>query len=207
MAKYKLDIASNVSVPGKPQPIGPAKPSQLAITAMREDSSAIGASPVQITVPSIDPTQTVTPPISVNINQTQGVVLPFGAQNNSITSYPNDVVRFDLYNANNQWLGVNYRIDDYKFSETTQGQSVSLDVERNIQQLGYLAGRYNFAYKFHRNILGSGDPEGHKLSIQEISYNGLEIRVRPLFSSIIDCARRKASSFSRYAASLARLSS
>lgn len=186
MAKYKLDIASNVSVPGKPQPIGPAKPSQLAITAMREDSSTIGASPVQITVPSIDPTQIVTPPISVNINQTQGVVLPFGAQNNSITSYPNDVVRFDLYNANNQWLGVNYRIDDYKFSETTQGQSVSLDVERNIQQLGYLAGRYNFAYKFHRNILGSGDPEGHKLSIQEISYNGLEIRVRPLFSSIID---------------------
>ena len=181
MAKYKIDIASKKDIPGKPQSLAPVKPAALAITAIRDQNSNTGNPQVEQVVPNITP-----PPISVNIAQTQGQVQPFGAKTGPIDSFPNDVVRFDLYNANDQWLGVNYRVEDYVFDQTTQGQSVILNVEKNIQALGFLAGRYNFVYKFHRNILGSGDPQGHKLVIQEISYNGLEIRVRPSFSSLIN---------------------
>ena len=180
MAKYKIDIASKKDVPGKPQSLAPVKPAALAITAIRDQNSNTGNPQVEQAVPNI------TPPISVNVTQTQGQVQPFGAKSGPISTFPNDVVRFDLYNANDQWLGVNYRVEDYTFNQTTEGQSVTLNVENNVQQLGYLAGRYNFIYKFHRNILGSGDPQGHKLTIQEISYNGLEIRVRPVFSSLVD---------------------
>lgn len=102
----------------------------------------------------------------------------FGFYSNEVNRYPNDVIRFDLLNANNVYLGTNYRVASSYFKEINQGQTVVVNVEQDIQQLGYLAGRYNYTYKFHRNILGSGD--GHKLRIQEISYNGLEVRVRPV---------------------------
>jgi hypothetical protein len=102
-----------------------------------------------------------------------------------------------LYNAVDVYLGTNYRVGDFILqsppAQQTQSelenvvrpnQVATLNVESNIQQLGYVAGRYRAIYKFHRNILGSGD--GHKLVVQEISANGLEIRVRPAFSTTLD---------------------
>ena len=37
----------------------------------------------------------------------------FGVKSRNITTYPNDVVRLDLYNAVDVYLGTNYRVDDF----------------------------------------------------------------------------------------------
>lgn len=182
MAKTKIDIASAKPVPGKPQALAPISPAELAVTAIKTDGSTAYTN-------TTSATQTIpvsTKPVSVNVTQAQGQVLPFGAKSAPVQNYPNDIVRFDLFNANNVYLGTTFRVNDYVFDQTTQGQSVILNVEKNTQELGYLAGRYNIAYRFHRNILGSGDAGGHRLSIQEISYNGLEVRVRPVMSRLYD---------------------
>ena len=124
-------------------------------------------------------------------------VQAFGTKPQTLANYPNDVVRLDLFNAVDAYLGTNYRIPDFtieRFKEEGRQSSISndpspnvsvlLNVEEDIQELGYIAGRYKPLYKFHRNILGSGD--GHKIVVQEISSNGLELRVRPVLSSTLD---------------------
>ena len=121
----------------------------------------------------------------------------FGAKTQAVTSYPNDVVRLDLFNKVDSYLGTNYRVSEWTVvNPTIRGEQKSLDtspspnptirlnVEEDIQELGYIAGEYKPSYKFHRNILGSGD--GHKIVVQEISANGLEIRLRPVLSSVLD---------------------
>ena len=135
------------------------------------------------------------PPNESPIAQPETSPVPgFGTKEQTPLAYPNDVVRLDLYNAVDVYLGTNYRVEDFTLQsppaelELENGvrpnQVATLNVESNIQQLGYVAGRYRAVYKFHRNILGSGD--GHKLVVQEISANGLEIRVRPAFSTTLD---------------------
>jgi hypothetical protein len=124
-------------------------------------------------------------------------VQAFGTKAQNLTNYPNDVVRLDLFNAVDAYLGTNYRVPDFtieRYKEEGRQSSISndpspnvsvlLNVEEDIQELGYVAGRYKPVYKFHRNILGSGD--GHKIVVQEISSNGLELRVRPILSSTLD---------------------
>ena len=122
----------------------------------------------------------------------------FGIKSGTITTYPNDVVRLDLYNAIDVYLGTNYRVDDFilaqpptSFAQQTSISSTpnptlsaTLKVNDNVRQLGFNSGRYKLSYKFHRNILGSGD--GHKLSIQEISADRLEIRIVPILSNTLD---------------------
>ena len=188
MAKFKIDIANS--------PLDPAKPQYLPISAKQDGSSNTVGTVVGVKTPTTSPapaattaTQSIGPDpildtITINVAQKEGPVESFGSKTNMPNYvYPNDVVRFDLFNANNDYLGTNYRVDDYRFQSTIEGSSVIVNVEQNVQQLGYLAGRYNVSYKFHRNILGAGD--AHKLSIQEISFNGLEIRVRPVYSSTL----------------------
>lgn len=185
MAKFKVDISSVGSVPGKSQPIALTKPSQVAITAISENGNNPQANNTsQIAIPVIDrvPPQTTTP-VVVPVSAPPQFVFKFGYYPNDITRYPNDTIRFDLYNTNNIYLGTNYRIDTSYFEETNQGSTAVLNVEQDIQRLGYLAGQYNYTYRFHRNILGSGD--GHKLRIQEISFNALEVRVQPVTSPIL----------------------
>ena len=124
-------------------------------------------------------------------------VQAFGTKAQNLANYPNDVVRLDLFNAVDAYLGTNYRVPDFtieRYKEEGRQSSISndpspnvsvlLNVEEDIQELGYVAGRYKPVYKFHRNILGSGD--GHKIVVQEISSNGLELRVRPILSSTLD---------------------
>ena len=151
MAKFKIDIANS--------PLDPAKPQFLQVSAKQSGTSKeVGAvvgvkepmqtSPAPATTASVsigpDP---VLDTITINVAQAEGPVEPFGAKTNRpVFSYPNDVVRFDLFNANNVYLGTNYRVDDFRFQQTIQGQSVIVNVEQNVQQLGYLAGRYNFSW-------------------------------------------------------------
>ncbi len=118
-------------------------------------------------------------PVSTNTSiQSSTTVEPFGIKSNSIGVYPNDSVQLDIYNANNQYLETNYRITTFiKDSDT-----VTVDPEKDLSDLGYISGRYRVEYKFNRNYLGSGD--AHKLQIQEVSANGLEIRVVPTISSL-----------------------
>jgi hypothetical protein len=110
----------------------------------------------------------------------QSLVTPWGLYNNTIANYPNDVVRLDVINANNQYLESNYRVTTFEQVLTR----VTVDPERDLFNLGYISGKYRVIYKFHRNYLGSGD--GHKLQIQEISADGLEIRVIPAVSTTLD---------------------
>ena len=138
---------------------------------------------------------TVTNPVTPQ--QASSPVPAFGAKTQVATNYPNDVVRLDLYNAVDAYLGTNYRVSEWTMvrpkargvqksidTSPSPNTSIRLNVEEDIQELGYIAGRYKPVYKFHRNILGSGD--GHKLVVQEISSNGLEVRIRPVLSSALD---------------------
>lgn len=112
-------------------------------------------------------------------NSAAAVVKSFGSSNNGIANYPNDVVRLDIQNANDQYLESNYRVDGFIQSNN----EITLDPEKNLKDLGYISGKYKVTYRFHRNLLGSGD--GHKLQVQEVSANGLEVRVIPAISNQI----------------------
>ena len=107
-------------------------------------------------------------------------VLPFGAYKSSLVDYPNDVVRLDIYNANNQYLETTYRVANYSQQDFT----VTTNPEQDLSSLGYVSGRYRVEYKFHRNILGAGD--AHKMQIQEVSADGLEIRIVPSLATQLD---------------------
>lgn len=184
MAKTKIDISDIRSIPGK-QTVSPTKPTEVALTVTSRDPQR----PFEGKLPSIS-VQPNQPIGSLNINSTlspmESEVEAFGAKSANLANYPNDIVRLDLFNANTDYLGTTFRIGDYKLKRTTDGQSVILNIEENIQNLGYFSGRYSAIYRFHRNILGSGDINSHKLVIQEISYNGLEVRVRPVLSTVLD---------------------
>jgi hypothetical protein len=104
-------------------------------------------------------------------------VSPFGVAQNSIAVYPNDTVQLNVYNAVDQYLETDFRINTYK----KDGDIITLDLEKDVSNLGYISGKYKAEYEFFRNYLGSGD--AHKLQIQEISADGLEIRVIPTVSS------------------------
>ena len=107
-------------------------------------------------------------------------VTPFGAFPNVLLEYPNDVVRLDIYNANGVYLETNYRTKNFSKVNTI----ITTDPEKDLSELGYISGKYRVEYKFHRNVLGSGD--AHKLQIQEVSADGLEIRVIPSLSTSLD---------------------
>ncbi|MDP6583443.1 MAG: hypothetical protein QF535_02220, partial [Anaerolineales bacterium] len=100
--------------------------------------------------------------------------------------YPNDSVQLDLYNAIDDYLATDYRIPEVQIKPAFKAKGVIIDlhVERDIQRLDYLAGQYNVRYRFNRNLLGSGD--GHRVQVQEISANGLEIRVRAVMSPTLN---------------------
>lgn len=131
----------------------------------------------------------------------------FGTKSSNVVVYPNDVVRLDLYNGGNTYLGTNYRVEGWNSIRPTNkllaprqlsnvntsedNITLNLNIDQDVQGFGYVSGRYNLIYKFHRNILGSGD--GHKLIVQEVSSTGLEVRVRPGLSQTLDN-----SSFLRY---------
>ncbi len=109
-------------------------------------------------------------------------VKPFGLESSEIDRYPNDVVVLDIYNAVGVYLESSFRVSTF----TKSGNDITLDVEADVKNLGYVSGKYNAEYKFHRNILGSGD--GHKVEIQEISSDGLEARIVPTPSATLNNA-------------------
>ena len=120
------------------------------------------------------PTEPTAPTASVVITN----IPKFGTYS---LGYPNDVVVLDLYNNNTppDYLETNYRVSgSYQLNNTT----ITVDPGKDLPVLGYLSGQYQVVYKFHRNILGSGD--GDKLTIHEISSDGSEVRVVPSTSNL-----------------------
>lgn len=97
----------------------------------------------------------------------------FGAYSNLDDQYPNDVIHIDVFNAVDRYLESIYNFGSF----TIQNQLVTIDVEQAIADLGYVSGKYKTQFRFLRNHLGSGN--GLRLNIQEISSNGLEVRVVP----------------------------
>lgn len=126
-------------------------------------------------VPTVQLVTTVTP-FGIYSNPTTNYA-QVGGQNTASILYPNDVVTLDIYNNNDQYLETNFRVSSY--SQT--GNNITLDPETDLSGSGYISGKYKVQYNFHRNLLGSGDTQ--KLRIQEISADGLEIRVVPVLSS------------------------
>ena len=116
----------------------------------------------------------------LQVDPTQASVPAFGNYTNPNQAYPNDVVRLDIVNANNQYLESNFRVSTFN----KNGDEITLDPEKDLFDLGYISGKYRVLYKFHRNYLGAGD--AHKLQIQEVSSDGLEIRVIPSLSTNLD---------------------
>ena len=138
-------------------------------------------SPLTLNIPN---NQIVKSPLNIPNNQivtspTISNISPFGFYANVIETYPNDIIRLDIYNGADQYIETNYRVGSY----IKQDYKVTLNPEQNLKDLGYISGRYKITYNFHRNLLGSGD--GHKVEIQEISSDGLEIRVLPINSATL----------------------
>lgn len=123
---------------------------------------------------------TVTPkPEPIQKPLQTAVVEPFGIKPNNVIAHPNDAVVVDVRNALGVYLETNFRSNNF----VKEGLEVTLDVEADLKQFNYITGKYNVEYKFHRNYLGSGD--GHKLEIQEISSDGMEVRVVPTLSGTL----------------------
>ena len=156
------------------------------LTPITEDFDARTGEDITRRLPT--PVVTSSKDLNTPVQENTRPVQAFGTKPQTLANYPNDVVRLDLFNAVDVYLGTNYRIPDFTIegykedgnqssisNDPSPNVSVLLNVEEDIQELGYIAGRYKPVYKFHRNILGSGD--GHKIVVQEISSNGLEVRV------------------------------
>ena len=172
MAKKTLDINSNSS--------NLIVSDKFAIenTAVNQ---GIVASPIAITTQLMTPTtaSSVSVQLTTNVN---AAVTPFGLNSSNIVVYPNDVVQLSITNAIDQYLETNFRISNYIKTDDL----VTLDPEKDLSDLGYISGKYKTEYNFNRNFLGAGD--AHKLQIQEISADGLEIRVIPILSTQYDNA-------------------
>lgn len=115
----------------------------------------------------------------VNTLSTGTTVDEFGTYQSNTESYPNDSLQLNVFNAANQYLETDYRVNAY----TKDGSEVTIDVEKSVSDLGYISGKYKTEYRFIRNYLGSQD--GHKLLIQEVSVTGLEVRVVPVLSDTL----------------------
>lgn len=98
----------------------------------------------------------------------------FGSSSPKAGVYPNDTVLLDIYNYTNDYLETQHRATHI----ARNSYNISIDVEKELQQLQYYSGKYNITARFLRNHLGSAD--GDKLVIQEISSDRLEVRVTPV---------------------------
>ena len=161
--------------------ISPNQPSQgSSIGSMPANNqlmtSAGPSNQMQDVASTVTLTTTVTP-FGIYSNPTTNYLSAGGANSSSIL-YPNDVVTLDIYNNNNQYLETNFRVSSY----TQEGNNITLDPEKDLSTLGYISGKYKVQYNFYRNLLGSGDTQ--KLRIQEISADGLEVRVVPVLSEV-----------------------
>jgi len=121
------------------------------------------------------------PPTTRPFNTTpNNVSVPlFGTYANNIIEYPNDCVQIDLSNLNSIYLESITRgtVVDIR------GTEITINPEKDLVNAGFISGKYNLTHRFLRNYLGSSD--GHKLTIQEISNDRLEIRVLPFLSNNI----------------------
>lgn len=116
------------------------------------------------------------------VSGSSGFVDQFGTNPSFVGHYPSDVIQVDVFNAVDRYLESTYRFTSFSLHNNT----VTVDIEQAIADLGYVSGKYKAQFRFLRNHLGSGD--GVRLKIQEISSNGLEVRVVPVANSDQDNA-------------------
>jgi hypothetical protein len=124
------------------------------------------------------------PPTTRPLNTTpNNISVPlFGTYTDNASTYPNDCVQIDLFNLNSVYLESVARGTVLSIS----GTEVTLNPEKDLLTAGFISGKYNLTHRFLRNFLGSSD--GHKLTIQEISNDRLEIRVVPFLANNISSA-------------------
>ena len=122
---------------------------------------------------------TFDPPISEYATAVQRIPM-FGTyiQSSSFSGssgLPNDSLILDVYHATGgQYLETQNRIS---YTQTANNK-IQITPETHLQSLGYTSGKYRLVYKYHRNLLGSADR--YKVQVQEVSADGLEVRVAPL---------------------------
>jgi hypothetical protein len=156
-----------------------ANRNRLNVGSVQKSGADINLTSMQVAVVDKPRFQTVPQKVQQTSNGTLNTEL-FGYYQDLVSTYPNDVVRLDIENVNNQYLESNFRVKTYTKTNT----EVTFNPELDLSNLGYVAGKYKVSYKFHRNLLGAGD--AHKLQIQEVSADGSEIRVVPVLSTEYD---------------------
>lgn len=112
-------------------------------------------------------------PAASNIAIDKVTPKPFGAYRSDKYATISDSLQLDIYSSSNLFLESILRVTNYSIN----GTKLSLDIEAELKNAQYLAGEFNITTKLLRNVLGSSD--GHKLIIQDISSDRLEVRVRP----------------------------
>lgn len=123
--------------------------------------------------------------LRLNTRNTPTSILPtsvpsFG-QNGNGTKNPADNVLLDVYSFTSVYQESNYNVSGYSRIDS---DTLQFDVMQDLENLGYINGKFLVQYRLLRNLLGTGD--GEKLSIIEVSADRLEARVVPLQSNSQD---------------------
>ena len=100
---------------------------------------------------------------------------PFGTYPSTVYSAPSDTLQIDVYSASDLYLESITNLTTSSFS--INGDQVTVDLEAVLRASQYVAGDFNVTVKTLRNYLGSAD--GHKVLIQDISADRLEVRILP----------------------------
>lgn len=98
---------------------------------------------------------------------------PFGAYSASLGAYPNDVVQLDIYNDQDFYFESVNQAGNF----TIKGSDLTIDLEKELQNVGYESGEFKVAIRLIRNYLGSA--AYNKLIVQEVSSDRLEVRLIP----------------------------
>ena len=89
-----------------------------------------------------------------------------------------DRVELHVYDVNKNLLFSDHRVDNWSISTDLEGMpEINLDINNNIQSLGFESGVYDIVYNFHRDAVGG--PIGPKFKIKSISKDRKEVRIVP----------------------------
>jgi hypothetical protein len=122
---------------------------------------------------TVEPTASGSTPSTTVLTKNLITPLNFGNYSSGESSFPNDCVQIDVYNFQDLYLETVERASFYKINSNV----LTVDIEKELSAINYLAGDFNVSIRTLRNYFGSAD--GIKVFVQEISGDRTEIRVVP----------------------------
>jgi len=122
---------------------------------------------------NVEPTASAVASNTVILNKNLVTPLNFGNYSSNPSQYPNDCVQIDVYNFQDLYLESIDRATYYKINSNI----LTVDIEKELSQVNYLAGDFNISVRTIRNYFGSADDV--KVYVQEISGDRTEVRIVP----------------------------